>query len=166
MAGHSSHPIHIHPVRPLYRFTATALGASMWFFVRIAFLLYQELILTGLLGVAHVPSQEGWCRSVGLEAPLGPLIYNRQFRFSCATASSLRAAVMVGLHCVLCTWSGKRGTESRVLPRRMSKATSVRFTIAIYQPNCIIPFPFQFSKMVILWPEWPRRSLSRRITGS
>ncbi|KAJ5144138.1 uncharacterized protein N7515_002925 [Penicillium bovifimosum] len=33
MAGHSSHPIHIHPVRPLYRFTATALGASMWFFL-------------------------------------------------------------------------------------------------------------------------------------
>ncbi|KAJ5501697.1 hypothetical protein N7453_006514 [Penicillium expansum] len=33
MAGNSSHPIHIHPVRPLYRFTATALGASMWFFL-------------------------------------------------------------------------------------------------------------------------------------
>ncbi|KAJ5984433.1 hypothetical protein N7481_006532 [Penicillium waksmanii] len=33
MAGKSSHPIHIHPVRPLYRFTATALGASMWFFL-------------------------------------------------------------------------------------------------------------------------------------
>ena len=36
MAGNSSHPIHIHPVRPLYRFTATALGASMWFFVSTA----------------------------------------------------------------------------------------------------------------------------------
>lgn len=34
MAGNSHHPIHVHPVRPLYRFTATALGASMWFFVR------------------------------------------------------------------------------------------------------------------------------------
>ncbi|CAG8024548.1 unnamed protein product [Penicillium salamii] len=33
MAGKTSHPIHIHPVRPLYRFTATALGASMWFFL-------------------------------------------------------------------------------------------------------------------------------------
>lgn len=32
MAG--KHPIHIHPVRPLYRFAATGLGASMWFFVR------------------------------------------------------------------------------------------------------------------------------------
>lgn len=29
-----NHPIHIHPVRPLYRFMATGLGASMWFFVR------------------------------------------------------------------------------------------------------------------------------------
>ncbi|KAH8434721.1 uncharacterized protein LDX57_012360 [Aspergillus melleus] len=29
----SNHPIHIHPARPLYRFTATALGASMWFFL-------------------------------------------------------------------------------------------------------------------------------------
>lgn len=31
----ANHPIHIHPARPLYRFTATALGASMWFFVRL-----------------------------------------------------------------------------------------------------------------------------------
>ncbi len=29
-----NHPIKIHPVRPLYRFMATGLGASMWFFVR------------------------------------------------------------------------------------------------------------------------------------
>ena len=35
MAG--KHPIHIHAVRPLYRFAATGLGASMWFFVRIYF---------------------------------------------------------------------------------------------------------------------------------
>ncbi|OWY55400.1 hypothetical protein AALT_g7003 [Alternaria alternata] len=28
-----NHPIHIHPVRPLYRFMATGLGASMWFFL-------------------------------------------------------------------------------------------------------------------------------------
>jgi hypothetical protein len=33
-APHPNHPIHIHPVRPLYRFMATGLGASMWFFVR------------------------------------------------------------------------------------------------------------------------------------
>lgn len=32
-APHPNHPIHIHPVRPLYRFMATGLGASMWFFV-------------------------------------------------------------------------------------------------------------------------------------
>jgi hypothetical protein len=34
MAG--KHPIHIPPVRPLYRFAATGLGASMWFFVSIS----------------------------------------------------------------------------------------------------------------------------------
>lgn len=33
-AAHPNHPIHVHPPRPLYRFMATALGASMWFFVR------------------------------------------------------------------------------------------------------------------------------------
>ncbi|KAJ5263740.1 hypothetical protein N7478_011345 [Penicillium angulare] len=33
MAGNSHHPVHIHAARPLYRFTATALGASMWFFL-------------------------------------------------------------------------------------------------------------------------------------
>lgn len=32
--GHGGHPVHIHPVRPLYRFAAVGLGASMWFFVR------------------------------------------------------------------------------------------------------------------------------------
>lgn len=31
----ANHPIHVHPARPLYRFTATALSASMWFFVWI-----------------------------------------------------------------------------------------------------------------------------------
>ncbi|OQD70534.1 hypothetical protein PENDEC_c023G03568 [Penicillium decumbens] len=33
MAGPSHHPIHVHPARPLYRFIATGLGASMWFFL-------------------------------------------------------------------------------------------------------------------------------------
>ncbi|KAH7122474.1 hypothetical protein B0J11DRAFT_340224 [Dendryphion nanum] len=27
------HPVHVHAVRPLYRFMATALPASMWFFL-------------------------------------------------------------------------------------------------------------------------------------
>ena len=31
------HPIHIHPARPLYRFAAVGLGASMWFFVSSSF---------------------------------------------------------------------------------------------------------------------------------
>lgn len=167
MAGHSSHPIHIHPVRPLYRFTATALGASMWFFVRITSFLYQGLILTGLLWVAHVPSQEGWCRSVGLEAPLGPLI-----RLQSSISFFLRNRFVsqgsgdgwVTLRTMYLEWE-ERNREPGVA-ERMSKSTSVRFTTAIYQPNCIIPFLFQFSKMVILWPEWPRRSLTRRMTGS
>lgn len=37
--AHGSHPIHVHPVRPLYRFAATGLGASMWFFVSIQYFL-------------------------------------------------------------------------------------------------------------------------------
>lgn len=41
MAG--KHPIHIHPVRPLYRFAATGLGASMWFFVRIPHRLIRRI---------------------------------------------------------------------------------------------------------------------------
>jgi hypothetical protein len=32
--GAGAHPVHVHPARPFYRFAATALGASMWFFVR------------------------------------------------------------------------------------------------------------------------------------
>lgn len=39
----ANHPIHIHPARPLYRFTATALGASMWFFVRFPVEFYWRL---------------------------------------------------------------------------------------------------------------------------
>ncbi|EEP79197.1 predicted protein [Uncinocarpus reesii 1704] len=31
MAG--KHPIQVPPARPLYKFAATALGASMWFFL-------------------------------------------------------------------------------------------------------------------------------------
>ena len=36
MAGPGPHPVsYIKPARPLYRFAATGLGASMWFFVSI-----------------------------------------------------------------------------------------------------------------------------------
>ena len=53
----------------------------------------------------------------------------------------------------LCTMYLEWGERSREpsVAECMSKATSARFTIVIYQPNCIIPFPFQFSDMVILW---------------
>ncbi|KAI5845095.1 hypothetical protein DFP73DRAFT_42758 [Morchella snyderi] len=31
--GGAHHPIHIHPVRPLYAISAKLLGASMWFWL-------------------------------------------------------------------------------------------------------------------------------------
>ncbi|CAK1366604.1 hypothetical protein CB0940_09037 [Cercospora beticola] len=47
--GHGGHPIHIHPARPLYRFAAVGLGASMWFF-----LFYRARYdLPVLLGMRH-----------------------------------------------------------------------------------------------------------------
>ena len=46
MAG--KHPIHIHPVRPLYRFAATGLGASMWFFVSTARLAHLNMNLIAI----------------------------------------------------------------------------------------------------------------------
>ncbi|KAL2067864.1 hypothetical protein VTL71DRAFT_15962 [Oculimacula yallundae] len=49
------HPITIPPVRPLYRFAATGLGASMWFFV------------------VDVPREERWTCVTRLETPMGPL---------------------------------------------------------------------------------------------
>lgn len=68
--GHGGHPIHVHPARPLYRFFATGLGASMWFFVWI---LSLDALPT-LTGVTvDVPREEGRRCSDGLEAPLGPL---------------------------------------------------------------------------------------------
>ena len=55
--AHGAHPIHIHPVRPLYRFAATGLGASMWFFVSCsAFLVYAPCLTDPPV---DVQSQEG-----------------------------------------------------------------------------------------------------------
>jgi hypothetical protein len=71
-----NHPVHIHPVRPFYRFMATGLGASMWFFVcRIA--MSNEWELTEAV---DVPREEGRPRVDGLEAPVGSLIVLRQGR--------------------------------------------------------------------------------------
>lgn len=68
--GHGAHPVHVHPARPLYRFFATGLGASMWFFVRNI----RPVALPPLTGVSvDVPREEGWRCPDGLEAPLGPL---------------------------------------------------------------------------------------------
>lgn len=62
MAG--NHPIHVHPVRPLYRFSATMLGASMWFFVShvIAWKLGNLLITLQLMYRAKKdgPALLGW----------------------------------------------------------------------------------------------------------
>jgi hypothetical protein len=41
------HPIHVHPVRPFYRFAATALGASMWFFVGGSSIIQNGKIIIG-----------------------------------------------------------------------------------------------------------------------
>jgi hypothetical protein len=56
------HPIHVHPVRPFYRFTATALGASMWFFVgdysiiQNGKIIIRKFILADGIYLADVPS--------------------------------------------------------------------------------------------------------------
>ena len=75
MAG--NHPIHVHPVRPLYRFAATALGASMWFFVCITcpgfWLLLSEANDINLVCLAHVSGEEGWPCFAWVETSLGPL---------------------------------------------------------------------------------------------
>lgn len=134
----------------------------MWFFVRIVAFLYDELILTVLFWVAHVPRQEGWCRSVGLEAPLGPLIRSQSsisFFLRSRFVSQGSGDVWAALRAMYLEWEERKREPG--VAERMSKATSVRFTIAIYQPNCIIPFLFQFFETVILWPEWPRQSFTR-----
>ncbi|OBT48187.1 hypothetical protein VE00_00958 [Pseudogymnoascus sp. WSF 3629] len=71
MAGPGAHPIHIHPVRPLYRFAATGLGASMWFF-----LMYRAK-QDGNSDARSLrrTTPNFTCRTcvIGLEASLGPL---------------------------------------------------------------------------------------------
>lgn len=69
MAGGPGGPIKPH-VPGIYRFTATALGASMWFFVRAPPSLRPKMV-TSVMGVfgsrdtdrvyaADVPGEEGW----------------------------------------------------------------------------------------------------------
>ncbi|KAL6164421.1 hypothetical protein ACJQWK_09157 [Exserohilum turcicum] len=82
-APHPNHPIHIHPARPFYRFMATGLGASMWFFVRLRCGLRtrargrERELLTRLV---DVPREAGRPRAAGLEAPVGPLSNARRGR--------------------------------------------------------------------------------------
>jgi len=70
MASH--HPIHMHPVRPFYRFSATMLGASMWFFVSHGMLGARGKFVD--VFAADVPSEKGWPRAAGVEASMGTLI--------------------------------------------------------------------------------------------
>jgi hypothetical protein len=65
-----AHPIHVHPARPLYRISATLLGASMWFFVRIV-LLHSDTTTNGR--TVDVSSQERWPRFDGMETSVGSL---------------------------------------------------------------------------------------------
>ncbi|KAL3445163.1 hypothetical protein BJX65DRAFT_150512 [Aspergillus insuetus] len=69
----ANHPIHIHPARPFYRFTATALGASMWFFVCRPIPCSLNLLIDDDLFVVDVPSEEGRACVTGLEASMGSL---------------------------------------------------------------------------------------------
>lgn len=50
---------------------STALGASMWFFVRAAAFSFQDTCL--LTRAVDVPGEEGRPSASGLEAPVGPL---------------------------------------------------------------------------------------------
>ena len=70
MAGPGPHPVsYIKPARPLYRFAATGLGASMWFFVST---LASSIILNRADGrVADVPGEERRPCTTGMESPLG-----------------------------------------------------------------------------------------------
>lgn len=56
-------------VRPLYRYSATLLGASMWFFVSSS----TDLERSPNSDAAHVPSQEGRSSASRMEASMGTL---------------------------------------------------------------------------------------------
>lgn len=77
MAGphYPNHPVsYIKPARPFYRFAATALGASMWFFVSYYGPRGIEEVADHT--IAHVPSEKRRPRPARMEAPMGPLSRN------------------------------------------------------------------------------------------
>lgn len=95
------HPIQkIPPARPFYRFMATGLGASMWFFVRMPLLCAVPLLT--LPCPADVPREEGRPRSDGLEAPVGPLRKARPYMYEPSRKESLGHGGMA--------WKGRSGT--------------------------------------------------------
>ncbi|OBT65995.1 hypothetical protein VE03_03196 [Pseudogymnoascus sp. 23342-1-I1] len=71
MAGPGAHPIHIHPARPLYRFAATGLGASMWFF--LMYRAKQDGNFDSWTLHRTIPNLTRRTCIIGLEASLGPL---------------------------------------------------------------------------------------------
>lgn len=90
MPSTNNHPIKVPPGPPLYRFAATALGASMWFWVCFAHNLYPQLLKepnwavgvplcgganTATFKLVDVPRKERRPCSPWLEAPLGSLNY-------------------------------------------------------------------------------------------
>jgi hypothetical protein len=95
-----NHPIKIHPVRPLYRFMATGLGASMWFFVRWKFALGGR----ALTEAVDVPREEGRPGPARLEAPLGPLNgeSKRGSRRKTWTGMEVRRPIPAALY--ICKW--------------------------------------------------------------
>ena len=68
--AYAGHPVHVHPARPLYRFAATALGASMWFFVCVA---DGIAVSCADWNVAVLPNETRWAGAAGMEASVGSL---------------------------------------------------------------------------------------------
>ena len=66
-AGKHAHPIQIPRVRPLYRFAATGLSASMWFFVGV----YADaLVINSDSHLAYVQSEARRTSAIGVEGTL------------------------------------------------------------------------------------------------
>lgn len=68
-APHPDHPVNLPKVRPFYRFMATGLGASMWFFVCPDTVVWKHRLTEAV----DVPREERRSGIDGLETPVGPL---------------------------------------------------------------------------------------------
>jgi hypothetical protein len=83
----NNHPIKVRPNPPFYRFAATALSASMWFFVSAdvassAPLAVKDLVADcGTAQLVNVPSEEGRTGIAGLETSVGSLDASCRFSY-------------------------------------------------------------------------------------